>query len=110
MLISPAYAQTAGAGGGAAMANLFIPMILIFVIFWFLVLRPEQQRAKAHRAKLEAAKKGDEVVTGGGIVGKVTKVENDRLEVEIASGVRVKVLRATLADVNPLAPAKPAND
>ncbi len=92
------------------MANLFIPMILIFGIFWFFVFRPEQKRAKDQRAKIEATKKGDQVVTGGGILGRVSKVEGDTVEVEIASGVRVKVLRATLVDVNPLAPAKPAND
>ena len=65
---------------------------------------------KEHRAKVAGVKKGDGVVTGGGLIGKVTKVDDDTVEIEIANGVKVKAVKATLSDVNPLAPAKPAND
>jgi preprotein translocase subunit YajC len=80
------------------------------VIFWFLLIRPQQQRAKQHRAMIDAVKKGDSIVTGGGLVGKVTKVEGDIVEVEIASGVKVKAVKATLSDITPLGSSKPAND
>jgi preprotein translocase subunit YajC len=113
MFVTPAFAQAAGAaapGGAAAMANLFIPMIAIFGIFWFFIIRPQQAQVKAQRARIDAVKKGDGVITAGGIVGKVTKVDADFAEVEIASGVKVKVVKATLSEVNPLGTAKPAND
>lgn len=87
-----------------------MPLLLIFVVFWFLIFRPQQQRAKEQRAKLAAVKKGDQVVTGGGLMGKITKVDSDTVEVEIATGVRVKVVKATLADVVTNGPAKAAND
>jgi preprotein translocase subunit YajC len=87
-----------------------MPLVLIFVIFWFLLIRPQQQRAKQHRAMIDAVKKGDSIVTGGGLVGKVTKVEGDIVEVEIASGVKVKAVKATLSDITPLGSSKPAND
>jgi preprotein translocase subunit YajC len=79
-------------------------------VFWFLIFRPQQQRAKEQRAKLAAVKKGDQVVTGGGLMGKIIKVDPDTVEVEIATGVRVKVVKATLADVVTNGPAKAAND
>lgn len=97
-------------GAGAFLSSGLLPMILIFVIFWFLLIRPQQKQMKEHRAKVASVKKGDGVVTGGGLIGKVTKVEDDTVEIEIASGVKVKAVKATLSDVNPLAPAKPAND
>ena len=85
------------------------PFLAIFIIFYLLWIRPQAQRAKAHRATIEAVKKGDDVITAGGIRGRVTKVSDDEAEVEIASGVRVKVIKATLTQVlnND---AKPAND
>ena len=86
-----------------------LPLLLIFVIFYVLMLRPQQQRVKQHRALIEGVKKNDVVVTGGGIVGKVTKVEDNEVEVEIANGVRIKVVKSTLADVRSNA-VKPAND
>ncbi|TJZ91587.1 preprotein translocase subunit YajC [Paracoccus gahaiensis] len=99
MFVTPAYAQAAGgAGGGAALAQ-FIPLILIFAIMYFLMIRPQQKRVKQHRAMVEAVKKGDQVVTQGGILGKVVSVRDDELEVEIATGVRVRVIRSTLAQV-----------
>jgi preprotein translocase subunit YajC len=99
MFVTPAYAQAAGgAGAGAAFAQ-FIPLILIFAIMYFLMIRPQQKRLKTHRAMVEAVKKGDQVVTQGGILGKVVSVRDDELEVEIATGVRVRVIRSTLAQV-----------
>jgi preprotein translocase subunit YajC len=113
MFITPAFAQTASATGAAGSGSFLIqmvPLVLIFVIFWFLLIRPQQQQAKAHKAKIEAVKKGDTVVTGGGLVGKATKVDDQFVEVEIASGVKVKAVKGTLADVTSLGGAKPAND
>ena len=99
MFVTPAYAQAAGgAGAGAAFAQ-FIPLILIFAIMYFLMIRPQQKRAKQHREMVSALKKGDQVVTQGGIIGKVASVRDDEIEVEIASGVRVRVVRATVAQV-----------
>jgi len=114
MLITPAYAQAAAGsaapGGAAAFFIQLMRLALIFIIFWFLLIRPQQQRAKQHRAMIDAVKKGDSIVTGGGLVGKVTKVEGDIVEVEIASGVKVKAIKATLSDITPTGSSKPAND
>ncbi len=111
MFSSPAYAQAAGAGGGAtAMLIQFAPLIAIFAIFYFLMIRPQQTRAKAHRAMLDAVKRGDEVVTGGGLIGRVTKVADAELEVEVASGVRLRVLKGTLSDVRTKVLPAAAND
>lgn len=114
MFATPAYAQAAGSaaapGGATAFFVQMMPLVLIFVIFWFLLIRPQQQRMKQHRAMIEAVKKGDSVVTGGGLIGKVTKVEGDTVEVEIATGVKVKAVKSTLTDVTPLGGSKPAND
>ncbi|GAB3455137.1 preprotein translocase subunit YajC [Insolitispirillum peregrinum] len=101
MLISPAFAQTAAAGGGDAMAMLqqFGPLALIFVVFYMLLIRPQQKRMKEHKAKLEAIRRGDQVLTGGGIIGTVIKVEDDKVIVDLADNVRVTVLRATITDV-----------
>ena len=113
MFETPAYAQAAtGAAGnsGAAFFIQMVPLLLIFVIFWFLLIRPQQRRMKLHQAKIGAVKKGDTVVTGGGLVGKVTKVEDEHVEVELAPQVRVRAIKGTLTDVTPLGGAKPAND
>jgi preprotein translocase subunit YajC len=113
MFETPAYAQAAGgaaaAGPGATLFGL-APFILIFVIFWFLLIRPQQKRMKEHQTKLAAVKKGDTVVTGGGLIGKVTKVEDQHVEVELAPQVRVRAVKTTLSDVQPLGGSKPAND
>ena len=85
------------------------PLLLIFVIFYILLIRPQQKRAREHQEAITAIKKGDEVVTGGGIRGKVTKVSDDEAEVEIAQGVRVRVVKGTLSQVL-TKNAKPAND
>ena len=101
MLISEAYAQAAGgaAGGGDIFAQL-MPLVLIFVVFYFLLIRPQQQRMKKHKEMLGTLRRGDKVVTGGGIVAKVTKVREDNdIELEIADGVKITVVRDTIATV-----------
>ncbi len=112
MFIAPAYAQTAGApaaSGTAALIQLGLPFVLVFIAFYFLVQRPQARRQKAFAATIAAVKKNDAVVTAGGIVGKVTRVEDAHVEVEIAANVRVRVVKATLTQVTS-ADAKPAND
>ena len=101
MFASPAFAQAATGAAPSGVGGLiaFLPYIAIFAIFYFLLIRPQQQRLKAHRAMVDAVQRGDEVVTGGGIIGKVTKVDGIEVEVEVASGIKVKVLKGTLADV-----------
>jgi len=117
MFISEALAQTttgAAAGGGMEGMLQFAPLVLIFVVFYFLMIRPQQKRQKDHQALVRAAKRGDRVVTSGGILGVITKAndtDND-VEVEIAQGVKVRVVRTAISDIvnrNPEA-AKPAKD
>ena len=100
MFATPAFAQAAGgAGAGSAFAS-FIPLILIFAIMYFLLIRPQQKKMKEHKAMVEALRRGDQVLTQGGIVGKVTKVQEDGLvEVEIADGVKVRAMRQYVAEV-----------
>ncbi len=101
MFVTPAFAQTAGAAPGGSLGLLALaPYLLIFVIFYFLLIRPQQTRAKQHRAMVEALRRGDQVVTSGGIVAKVSKVQDDGMvEVEIADGVKVMVVRHTITQV-----------
>ena len=102
--------QTAPAGGGTAQFLVgILPWLLIFVIFYVLMIRPQQRRVKEHQAAIAAVKKGDEVVTGGGIRGKVTKVSDEEAEVEIANGLRVRVVKSTLTHILS-GSSKPAND
>jgi preprotein translocase subunit YajC len=101
--------QAAAAGGGAAGWLMLVPYLLIFLVFWLFLIRPQQVRMKAHRAKVAAVKVRDQVVTAGGVVGKVTKVDDDYVDIEIATGVKVKVVKSTLADII-LPGGKPAND
>ena len=111
MFISPAYAQAteAAAGPGAMFAQLF-PFIAMFVIFYFLLIRPQMTARKKHQEMVSNVRRGDVVVTQGGIVGKVTKVlEGDEIMVELADNVAVKVVKSTLADVR-TKPQPPAND
>ena len=100
--------------GGAAAAPpgwvQFLPIVGMIVIFWFLLLRPQMKRQKEHAAKIASVKPRDQVVTAGGIVGKVTKVEEEYAEVEIAQNVRVRVVKATIGDVLTPSAGKPAND
>lgn len=101
-LISTAQAQATGAGGQSPGALLQLaPLVLIFVVFYFLLLRPQQKRAKEHKQMVEALQAGAEIATSGGIIGKVTEVSDQFLTVEIAQGVRVKVQRHTVQQVLP---------
>ena len=109
MFITPAYAQAAGASAGPQdMLFQFAPFILVFAIMYFLILRPQQQKAKAQQALVRQAKRGDVVTTAGGLIGKVTKSTDDgEVELEIAPNVRVRLLRSGISDVrNPGASAK----
>ena len=100
---------TASGGGFAMFIQAFWPILVLFPLFYLLMIRPQQQRVKQHQAAINAVKKGDEVITGGGIRGKVTKVSDDEAEVEIAPGVKIRVIKSTISQV--LTPnKKPAND
>ena len=99
MLISPAFAQDAGGAPGGGL-EMFMPFVLIIVIFYFLLWRPQQKKMKLHREMLGGLKRGDRVLTGGGIYGRIARVEgDDELIVEIAPEVRVRVARGTVTDV-----------
>ena len=112
MFVTAAIAQDAGAAPGMGPTDLllqFAPILLLVVIFWLLIFRPQQKRAKAQQAMLSSISRGDTVVTTGGIVGKVTKaVDGEDLEVQIADGVRIKVVRHMIADVR--SKSTPVND
>ncbi|HXL65918.1 MAG TPA: preprotein translocase subunit YajC [Xanthobacteraceae bacterium] len=114
MLITPAYAQSnplSGLFGGdsGGMVTSLLPLILIVVIMYFLVLRPQQQKVKQHQSMVRALRRGDTVVTNGGLVGKVTKVvDDDQIEVEISDGVRVRQMRSMVSDVR--AKGEPVKD
>ena len=108
MFISTAYAQAAAGAPGGGMESLMslAPLVLIFVVFYFLLIRPQQKKLKEHKSMLDALRRGDKVVTGGGIVGTIVKVADDEATVEIAETVRVRVLRSTITSV--LAKTEPA--
>ncbi len=100
MFISQAWAQSIGGAGGSDFLVQLFPLVLIFVVFYFLLIRPQQSKMKAQKEMLGGVKRGDRVVTGGGIIGLVTKVigENE-LQVELAEGVRVRIIKATITDI-----------
>ena len=102
-------AAAAPSGASAFFLNIF-PLLLVFIIFWFLMIRPQQKRMREHQAQIAAVKKGDRVVTGGGLIGKVTKVGDSEVEIEIAQNVRVQAVKSTLTQVIDPTAAKPAND
>jgi preprotein translocase subunit YajC len=112
MLITPAFAQSGlfgGDGGSGSMILQFMPLILIIVIMYFLVLRPQQQKVKQHQSMVKALRRGDTVITNGGVVAKVTKlVDDDQIEVEIADGVRVRQMRSMVSEVR--AKGEPVKD
>ena len=102
--------QTGATANGTTQLLMGIaPWLLIFVVFYILMIRPQQRRAKEHQASINAVKKGDEVITAGGIRGRVTKVSDDEAEVEIAQGVKIRVVKSTISQVLS-STAKPAND
>jgi preprotein translocase subunit YajC len=109
MFITPAFAQSGLFGGDSSILVQFMPLVLIIVIMYFLILRPQQQKVKQHQAMVKALRRGDTVVTSGGLVAKVTKVvDDDQIEVEIADGVRVRQMRAMVSDVR--AKGEPVKD
>lgn len=104
MFITPAFAQAAGNGagagaGGASFLVNILPLILIFAILYFMIIRPQNKRMREHRDMIAALRRGDTVVTGGGIVGKVANVEDNEVLVEIAEGVKIKVVKSTITEV-----------
>ena len=108
MLITPAYAQTVP-GGSSDMLVSLLPFVLIFVIMYFLILRPQQKRVKQHREMVKNLRRGDTIITSGGIIGKVTKViDDDQVEMEITDGVRVRQVRGMVTDVR--AKGEPVKD
>ena len=100
MLISPAYAQAAS-GGAAGILPQLLPFVLIFVVFYFLLIRPQQKRAKAHRQLVAGLQRGNHVLTAGGVTGRITRAieGNETVEVEIAAGVVVEVMRTMISEV-----------
>lgn len=109
MFATPAYAQSAGGAGGGDFITSLIPLILIFIIFYFFLIRPQQKKLKEHRAMVSALRRGDQIVTQGGLFAKVTKIiDDDTAEVEIAQGVKVKLVRSTIVSV--VSKTEPAND
>ncbi len=108
MFATPAYAQAAGGAGGGAIMQ-FVPLILIFAIMYFLLIRPQQKKVKDHQKMVSELRRGDQIVTQGGIIAKVSKVKDDNeLEVEIADGTKVRIVRNTVAQV--LSKTEPAAD
>ena len=109
MFVTPAFAQAA-AGGAASAFTSFVPLILIFAIMYFLLIRPQQKKQKEHRSMVEALRRGDQILTQGGIIGKVAKVDDQELTIEIADGVRIRIVRSTVGEVrsrNQPAPRNP---
>lgn len=109
MFVTPAYAQAAGGAAGGFAAAQFLPLVLVFAIMYWFMIRPQQKKMKDHQAALSALRRGDQVVTGGGIIGKITKVKDDasEVEVEIADGIKVRVMKTTISHV--LSKTEPAS-
>jgi preprotein translocase subunit YajC len=102
MFVTPAFAQAAGGGGAAGGLISFVPIILIFGIMYVLMIRPQQKKVRDHKAMVEAVRRGDQIVTSGGLIGKVTKVDDQKGEVEVElppSNIKVRVLRSTISQV-----------
>ncbi|MGC6475284.1 MAG: preprotein translocase subunit YajC [Parvibaculales bacterium] len=99
MFISPAFAQTATAAGGPSLLSSLLPFLIIFAIIYFLIIRPQNKRQKEHAAMLDALRLGDKVITQGGIVGKVAKVDETEVQIDIAENTRVTVIKSTILSV-----------
>jgi preprotein translocase subunit YajC len=109
MFITPAYAQAAGAAGGSEMMIQLLPFAFVFIILYFLILRPQQKRVKSHAELVKNLRRGDNVVTSGGLIGKVTKVlDDDQIEIEIAEGVKIRQVKGMIAEVR--VKAEPVKD
>ncbi len=99
-MITPAFAQGLGGGGTNDVLMSLVPFVLIFIIMWFLIIRPQQKRVKAHQEMIKNVRRGDTIITSGGIIAKVSKVVDDtEIEAEIADGVRVRILKGMVSDV-----------
>lgn len=99
-MITPAFAQGFGGAGSTDMLMSLVPFVLIFIIMWFLIIRPQQKRVKTHREMISNVRRGDTIVTNGGFVAKVSKVVDDaELEAEIADGVKVRIIKSMIAEV-----------
>jgi preprotein translocase subunit YajC len=113
MFATPAFAQTAGAatgGGPQDMLIQFLPLIALVVLFYFLMIRPQQRRMKLHQQAISAVKRGDTVVLSSGIIGKIVRVEDAEVGVEVATGVTVKVVKSMISEVRTRGEPAPAND
>ena len=100
MFFTPAYAQASGSGGFGSTFGSLIPLLLIFAIMYFIIIRPQQKKAKEHNQMVIALKRGDQILTQGGIIGKVTKVKDEsEIEVEIAANTKVRVMKSTIVNV-----------
>jgi preprotein translocase subunit YajC len=109
MFATPAYAQAAGAPGGMDFIVQLIPLVLIFVIFYFFLIRPQQQKAKQHAAMLDGLRRGDQIITAGGLHAKITKLtKEDEVEAEISPNVKVRIAKPTIAAL--VSKTEPAND
>lgn len=109
MMLSTLSAAAANAGQPPAWMS-FLPLVAMGFIFWFLILRPQMRQQKEHKAKIAAMKKGDMVVTAGGLIGKVIKLDDHYVELELGPNVKVKAVRATIGDIVPPTGSAPAND
>ena len=100
MFVTPAFAQASGSGGFGSTIGSLVPLLLIFLIMYFIIIRPQQKKAKEHNLMVNALKRGDQILTQGGIIGKVSKIKDDsEIEVEIAANTKVRVMRSTVVNV-----------
>ena len=100
MLANPAFAQASGSGGFGSTIGSLVPLLLIFLIMYFIIIRPQQKKAKEHNLMVNSLKRGDQVLTQGGIIGKVTKIKDEsEIEVEIATNTKVRIMRSTVVNV-----------
>jgi len=100
MFVTPAFAQAAGSGGFGSTIGSLVPLLLIFLIMYFIIIRPQQKKAKEHNLMVNALKRGDQILTQGGIIGKVSKIKDEsEIEVEISANTKVRVMRSTVVNV-----------
>ena len=99
MFASPAFAQATGSGGFGSTFGSLVPLLLIFLIMYFIIIRPQQKKAKEHKILLDSIKRGDQILTSGGMIGKVIKADANELTVEISNNVNVRIFISTLSDV-----------
>ena len=109
MFITPAYAQSTGFADTSGLFGMILPLVMIMVVFWFLLIRPQQRKAKEHQELLKKISRGDTVITNGGLIGKVVKIVDDNeLQVEVGDNVKVRILRSAVSDVR--AKGEPVKD